>query len=274
MQKDIFLPLCLGSNWVVFLHIPMPNETKRRRYSRNIALTEIGEQGQEALNDTKVLIVGAGGLGSPVILYLAAAGIGNIGIVDKDRVDISNLQRQIIYNEEDIGRPKAQIAAQRASALNPYIKPTFYPDNLNKSNASSIIKNYDIVADCSDNFQTRFIVNEYCYQLQKPLISGAVTGFSGHIATFKSYLGGQYPCYRCFCPQLPPEDLLPNCLSGGVLGSVTGVIGSLQATEIIKEALGKGKDLSQNIIIYEGLTTNFRKISLKKDPACELCVEV
>jgi adenylyltransferase/sulfurtransferase len=270
-----------------------------KRYSRNIALAQIGQDGQEALLDASVLVIGAGGLGSPVMLYLAAAGVGTIGVADSDRVEISNLQRQILYSNSSIGKSKVDEAAAAVLSLNPEIRvikhkvrfggashPLFgregegllqnnsqaaspHPDPVQKG--EEIIARYDIIADCSDNFATRFIINDECFNYKKTLVSGAVTGFVGQVASFKAHLGGQNPCYRCFCPELPPEELLPNCSSGGVLGSVAGVIGSMQATEIIKEILGIGTSISGTIIIYDGLSCKTRHVSLKKKSDCSTC---
>lgn len=242
-----------------------------KRYSRNIALPEIGRDGQDTLFNSSVLVIGAGGLGSPVMLYLAASGVGKIGIIDGDRVELSNLQRQILYGDNSIGKSKVTEAAKRINELNPNVSVITYKKRLDKKNAAEIISEYDIIADCSDNFTTRFIINDTCLALKKPLISGAATGFSGQISTFKPYLGTEHPCYCCFCPTLPPEDLLPNCLSGGVLGSITGVIGSIQATEIIKEILHIGQDLSGSIIIYDGLNGKIRKCALRKNKDCKVC---
>jgi len=242
-----------------------------KRYSRNIALSEIGQDGQEALLDSSVLVVGAGGLGSPVMLYLAAAGVGRIGVVDSDRVEISNLQRQILYGDSSIGKSKVDEAAVRIGELNPDVVVVKYKERLSEINATEIASGYDIIADCSDNFTTRFIINDICFSLKKTLVSAAVTGFVGQVTTFKAHLGEAHPCYRCFCPELPPEDLLPNCSGGGVLGSVAGVVGAMQATEIIKEILGIGKSLSGSIIIYDGINGKTRNINLKKNIDCKIC---
>lgn len=247
-----------------------------KRYSRNIALAEIGKSGQEILLDSKVLVIGAGGLGSPVIMYLAAAGIGTIGIVDSDRVDLSNLQRQIIFSETSVGKSKVDEAAARVRELNPDVKVNAYKMRFGEERKieyenSQILSSYDIIADCSDNFATRFLINDACIANKKTLVSAAVTGFGGQISTFKPHLGGDHPCYRCFCPEIPPEDLLPNCTSGGVLGSVAGVIGSMQATEIVKELLEIGKSLSGYMAIYDGLTGNYRKVKLTRNKSCKSC---
>ncbi len=252
-----------------------------KRYSRNIALSEIGQDGQELLLDSSVLVIGAGGLGSPVMLYLAAAGVGTIGIIDSDRVELSNLQRQILYGEDSVGKSKVLEAARRIKELNPDVevithKMRFglsYDAPLAEAEAAARIpiSEYDIIADCSDNFSTRFIINDACIAHKKTLVSTAVTGFTGQVATFKPHLGEDHPCYRCFCPQMPDEGILPNCSSGGVLGSVAGVIGSIQATEIIKELLGVGTSLSGSIFIYDGLKGQARKVRLKKNIHCPGC---
>lgn len=246
------------------------NDSYKKRYSRNIFLPEVGKEGQDMLLDAKVLVVGAGGLGSPLLLYLAAAGVGTIGIIDGDKVDLSNLQRQIIYNEGDIGRSKAEIAASKIKALNPDINVVVYKERLTEKN-TDIIAGYNIVADGSDNFTTRFLLNESCYKLAKTLVSASVIGFSGQLSTFKAHLGSPHPCYRCFCPQIPPENGLPTCSTAGVLGSVAGVMGSLQATEVIKEILQAGDGLSGKILIYNALKQDFRKITLKRNKGCKVC---
>lgn len=278
---------------ITYNQTPMTN---LKRYSRNIALSQIGQSGQELLLDSSVLVIGAGGLGSPVILYLASAGVGTIGIVDSDRVELSNLQRQILFGENSLGKPKVDEALLRVKELNPDIKVNIYKmrftieshkdgkrkrENNNISETSYFLdshfptfQNYDIIADCSDNFTTRFLINEACIKSRKTLVSGAVTGFTGQVSTFKAHLGDAHPCYRCFCPEIPPEDLLPNCSSGGVLGSVAGVIGSIQATEIIKELLEIGTSLSGNILIYDGIKANVRKVKLNKNKECKLCRDI
>lgn len=247
--------------------------SSQKRYSRNIALAEIGSEGQDILSSASVLVIGAGGLGSPVMLYLTAAGIGKIGIVDSDRVELSNLQRQILFADSSIGKSKTSEAEKKINEFNPNVSITTYKKRLTELNAQEIISQYDIIADCSDNFTTRFIINDTCFALKKTLVWGAATGFKGQVSTFKAYLGTEHPCYRCFCPTLPPEDLLPNCSSGGILGSVTGVIGSIQATEIIKELLSIGKSLSGSIIIYDALTGRIRNTTLKKNNNCNVCIK-
>ncbi len=250
----------------------MPNtHDDEIRYSRNISLPEIGRDGQNKLKSAKVLVVGAGGLGSPVLLYLAAAGVGELGIIDDDKVALSNLQRQIIFETGDISRLKVEAASDAISELNGDVKTVLYPTRLDASNASEIITKYDIIADSSDNFETRFLLNEYCLKHSKTLVSGAVTGFAGQLYTFKPYLGEGYPCYRCLYPEAPPKELLQDCANSGVLGSVVGIIGTWQATEIIKELLGIGESLAGNMLIIDALGLNIRKVKINPDPNCKSC---
>lgn len=241
------------------------------RYARNISLPEIGEKGQQKLLDSKVLVIGAGGLGSPLLFYLTAAGVGTVGIIDDDKVALSNLQRQIIHETQDTGRSKSSSAADSLSFLNPEIKIKTYNERLDSSNAGKIISQYDLVADGCDNFETRLLVNEICYKHKKPLISGAAIGFKGHISTFKPFLGGKHPCYQCIVPELPPADATPKCSESGILGAVTGIIGSWQAQEVIKEITGAGESLSGYMITYDGLTLDVKKIRVKPDPKCKCC---
>jgi len=243
------------------------SEDQIRRYARHILLPEVGGVGQAKLLGAKVLAVGAGGLGSPVILYLAAAGIGTLGVVDDDRVDLSNLQRQILHRTEDIGRPKVESARQAVAALNPDVTLIAHPERLTPANALELIGGYDIVADGSDNFPTRFLINDACRLLGKTLVSAAILRFDGQLATFKP--GG--PCYRCLFPAPPPPGEVPTCAEAGVLGAVTGVMGSLQATEILKEILGIGTSLAGRLLIHDALNMRFHTVTLPPDPACPLC---
>ena len=247
------------------------SDDQLRRYARNITLDGIGREGQQKLLAARVLVVGAGGLGAPVISYLAASGIGTIGIVDSDRVELSNLQRQIIHETGDIGRLKVESAHDRAEEINPDVTIIPHAIRIDESNAPALIADYDVVVDGSDNFATRFAVHTACYQLNKPLVSGAIRAFGGQVSTFKGYLGEPHPCYQCFIPEQPPE--IKGCAETGVLGAVTGVIGSLQALEVIKEIVGLGESLSGKLLIYDALTTNFRTITLPKDPSCKLCTK-
>lgn len=240
------------------------------RYARHIVLREIGGPGQARLKAAKVLVVGAGGLGSPVLLYLAAAGIGTIGIVDFDAVSLSNLQRQIAHRTADVGRAKTDSAAEAIAAINPNVRTVLHPERLNASNALEIIAGYDIVADGSDNFATRFLINDACFLAKKTLVSAAVTEFDGQLATFKPH-AGDWPCYRCIFPEAPPPGTTPSCSETGVLGAAAGVMGTLQALEVIKEAAGVGESMAGKLLIYEALSTRFRNVRVRRDPACALC---
>ena len=244
------------------------NEDNLERYSRHVKLKEIGVLGQKKLESARVLVVGAGGLGSPVIQYLSAAGIGKIGIIDDDKVELSNLQRQILYKTEDIGRKKVEVAHNISRSINPNIKIYSYPIRLEKKNIRDVVSEYDFIADGSDNFETRFLINDICFFEKKILVSAAVTQFDGHISTFKPQDGG--PCYRCLHPSQSDDDVW-NCENMGILGSLAGTIGSLQASEIIKEILGIGRSLSGWLLIYDGLETTFREVKLLPDPQCPLC---
>ncbi len=243
------------------------------RYARNISLPEIGEDGQKRLLQSKVLVIGAGGIGSPLLLYLAATGIGTIGIVDNDRVELSNLQRQILHETVDTGRPKTLSAVDALSDLNPDITIISHNLRLDSSNVDTIINNYDIVADGCDNFETRFLVNAACLHHKKTLVSAAVIGFSAQLYTFKPYLGAPQPCYQCFYPELPPPTALPNCSESGVLGSVAGQIGSCQATEIVKELLNIGESLSGKMLLIDALSSNTRKVKINRNVACICCTK-
>lgn len=239
------------------------------RYARHILLQEVGGIGQEKLLRAKVLVVGAGGLGSPVILYLAAAGVGTIGVVDNDAVDLSNLQRQIAHTTARIGAPKVASAAESAAAINSDVKVVQYPVRLNAANIMDLIAPYDVIIDGSDNFATRFLVNDACYFARKTLVSAAVLRFDGQLATFKAHDSG--PCYRCLYPEAPPDGTVPSCSEAGILGAVAGVMGTLQATEVLKEILGIGQSMSGRLLIYDALATAFRTVKVNPDPECALC---
>jgi molybdopterin-synthase adenylyltransferase len=241
------------------------------RYARHIVLRDVGGRGQKKLLGTKVLIVGAGGLGSPMLLYLAAAGVGTLGIIDDDTVDLSNLQRQIAHETADIDLAKVKSAQASIERLNPDINVIPYQTRLNKDNAQEILAEYDIVADGTDNFETRFLLNDICFFMRKPLVSGAMLQFEGQISTFKAYEAGNNPCYRCVFPVPPSPEIAQTCGEAGVLGALAGVIGSIQAIEIIKEILGIGDSLSGRLLLYDALSTEFRKIKISRDPACALC---
>lgn len=247
----------------------MFSSSQLERYSRNIIVREIGGEGQERLLKAKILVIGAGGIGSPLLYYLAAAGVGTVGIVDGDTVELSNLQRQILHHTSSVGQLKASSAAGSLHALNPEITIQAHAVRFSSENAQTLISGYDIIADGSDNVETRLLVNDTCHALKKPLVSASIRGFEGQIATFKSY-ENNLPCYRCLYPD-PPSGAELSCTASGVLGAVAGVVGSLQATEIIKEIMGVGKSLAGYVLLYQGLTTSFRKVVLRKDPECKLC---
>jgi adenylyltransferase/sulfurtransferase len=244
------------------------SETDLERYARHIVLREVGGTGQAKIRAAKVLVVGAGGLGSPIILYLAAAGVGTIGIADFDAVSLSNLQRQIAHRTADIGRLKTDSARDSALALNPHVTVATHAVKLTPENAGAIVAGYDIVADGSDNFDTRHLIADTCHFEAKTLVSAAVTEFAGQLATFKPE--GR-PCYRCFLPEAPPAGSVRPCTEAGVLGAAAGVMGTLAALEILKEVTGAGKTLAGRMLIYDALDTQFRTVTLKPDPQCPLC---
>lgn len=242
------------------------------RYARHLVLRQLGGPGQARIRAAKVLVVGAGGLGSPLAFYLAAAGVGTLGLVDDDTVSLSNLQRQILFKTADVGAPKTEAAAKALAALNPGVKIEARQTRLTADNAKSLIQGYDIVADGSDNFDTRFLVNDTCFALKKTLVFAAVTEFEGQLATFKAHdQSGAFPCYRCLFPAPPPPGTVPNCSETGVLGAAAGVMGSLAALEVLKEITGTGESLAGKLLIYEALAARFRTVSLKPDPACSVC---
>ncbi|MDX2082747.1 MAG: HesA/MoeB/ThiF family protein [Rickettsiales bacterium] len=248
----------------------MLNENQKQRYLRNIILPEIGELGQEKLLRAKVLIVGAGGLGSPVLFYLAAGGIGNIGIIDDDEVELSNLQRQVIHSERNLGQKKVLSAKEKISALNSDINLEIFPQRANRESLTKISANYDFILDCSDNFQTRFLINKICFEEKKPLIFAAVKGFLGQVSVFKSYEKNN-PCYACFNPNFVDENFVLPLSEKGILGSVAGTIGALQATITIKEILGIGESLIGKILLFDFLKNDFRKVKLQKKSNCKIC---
>lgn len=245
------------------------SEEQINRYARHIILREVGGGGQAALLNARVLIVGAGGLGSPLGLYLAAAGVGTLGIVDDDAVDLSNLQRQVLHDTGNVGVPKVESAAQRLRALNPDITVIPHKTRLTADNALELIDGYDIIADGSDNFETRFLVNDACHLAGKTLVSGAILRFDGQVSTFATHRGG--PCYRCIYGDIPPAGSSPTCAQAGVLGAVPGVIGSLQATEVLKEILGVGESLAGRLMIWDALAAEVRTVRVPRDPGCALC---
>ena len=249
------------------------SEDEIRRYSRHILLQDVGGIGQAKLKAARVLIVGAGGLGSPLTLYLAAAGVGTIGIVDHDRLELSNLQRQIAHTTDRIGQSKAQSAAMTAHAINPEIRMEPHDVRLDADNVADLIARYDIICDGTDNFATRFLLADACVLARRTLVSAAVLRFEGQLSTYKSHLGAPHPCHRCLHPEPPPDGLVPSCSEAGVLGAVTGVMGTLQATEVLKEILGIGEGMSGRLLLWDALDTRFRTIRLKRDPGCALCGE-
>jgi molybdopterin/thiamine biosynthesis adenylyltransferase/rhodanese-related sulfurtransferase len=241
---------------------------QRDRYSRHLLLPEVGIDGQQKLLDAKVLLLGAGGLGSPAGLYLAAAGVGTLGIVDSDEVDLSNLQRQVIHSSERIGVPKVDSAEQTIAALNPDVQVEKYPVRLGSDNIMEIISGYDVIVDGLDNFPTRYLLNDASVRLQIPVVSAAILGFEGQLSVFKPYEG---PCYRCLFPVPPPAELAPSCGANGVLGVLPGTMGLLQATEVVKLILGEGEPLIGRLLMYDALAARFTEVKVRRDPDCPVC---
>ncbi|MCG6553560.1 MAG: molybdopterin-synthase adenylyltransferase MoeB [Candidatus Magnetominusculus sp. LBB02] len=238
------------------------------RYSRHIILPEVGGKGQAKIAAAKVFLIGAGGLGCPISYYLAAAGVGKIAMVDDDVVDLSNLQRQILHSTKTVGVPKVESAKAVLEALNPDVEVVAIKERLTPLNIIDYIKDYDIVIDGSDNFPTRYLVNDACVLANKPLSSGAVLRFEGQVTTI---IPGEGHCYRCLFEEMPPEGLVPSCQEGGVLGVLPGIIGTLQAMEVLKLILGKGEVLKNTLLIYDALKTNFRKVKVPRNPGCPVC---
>ncbi len=243
---------------------------QRMRYSRHTLIPEVGVDGQIKLLNAKVLLIGAGGLGSPAALYLAAAGIGTLGIVDDDLVDESNLQRQVIHNTARVGTPKTESAKQTIEALNPDVNVVEHRTRLDASNILEIIKDYDILVDGADNFPTRYLLNDASVRLRKPVISASILTFDGQISTFVPFEG---PCYRCLYPTPPPAELAPSCSENGVLGVMAGIMGLLQANEVIKLVIGKGEPLVGRLLLFEALSTSFTELKVRRDPECPICGE-
>jgi adenylyltransferase/sulfurtransferase len=241
------------------------------RYSRHLILPEVGLEGQRKISAASVLCVGAGGLGSPLTLYLAAAGVGKLGLVDFDRVELSNLQRQVIHGEKDVGRPKTESAKESLTRLNSSLEVVLHETRLSSQNAFEILRAYDIVVDGTDNFPTRYLTNDACVLLKKPNVYGSIFRFEGQASVFAPHLGG--PCYRCLYPEPPPPGLVPSCAEGGVLGVLPGVIGLIQATEVLKLVVGMGKSLLNRLLLYDALEMKFRELKLRRDPQCPLCGE-
>lgn len=248
--------------------LPQLTNDELGRYSRHLILPEVGMEGQQRLKAAKVLCVGTGGLGSPLALYLAAAGIGTLGIIDFDTVDASNLQRQIIHSTKDIGRKKVDSAQEKLNALNPTLNVVKHDAMLSSANALEIFAQYDIVADGTDNFQTRYLVNDACVLLKKPNAYGSIFRFEGQASVFATEEG---PCYRCLYPEPPPPGLVPSCAEGGVLGILPGLVGVIQATEVIKLILGKGEPLVGRLLLVDALSMRFRELKLRKNPDCPVC---
>ncbi len=246
------------------------SEAQSKRYSRHLLVPEVGEQGQLKLLDAHVLLVGAGGLGSPAAYYLAAAGVGTIGIIDADVVDESNLQRQILHNTKRIGQLKAESARETIEALNPDVKVITYIERLDETNVARVIADYDVIIDGTDNFPTRYLLNDAALIADKPVVHGSVFRFEGQLTVFKPYDG---PCYRCLFPEPPPPELAPSCAEAGVLGVLPGIIGLLQATETIKLLLGIGDPLVGRLMTYDALASEFSELRLFRDPACPACGE-
>jgi len=245
------------------------NDEELERYARHLVLRQVGGPGQARIRAARVLVIGAGGLGSPLALYLAAAGVGTIGLIDDDTVSLSNLQRQILFRTADVGRAKVEAGAAALGALNPGAAVETHALRLTAQNAAALFAGYDIIADGSDNFETRFLVNDTAFAARKTLVSAAVTEFEGQLATFKAH-DGVSPCYRCLFPSPPPPGTVPSCSEAGVLGAAAGVMGSLQALEVLKEIAGFGAGLAGRLLVYEALTARFRTIALPRDPACPL----
>jgi adenylyltransferase/sulfurtransferase len=239
-----------------------------RRYSRHLIIPDVAMAGQQRMMNAKVLCVGAGGLGSPALMYLAAAGIGTLGIVEYDTVDESNLQRQIIHGQSDIGKSKAQSAKEKIAEINPYVNVITHETRLDNSNVMEIFSQYDIIVDGTDNFATRYLVNDACVLLKKPYVWGSIYRFDGQASVFWAEYG---PCYRCLYPEPPPPGMVPSCAEGGVLGVLCATIGSIQTTEAIKVLTGVGEPLIGSLMVYDALDMTFRKIKVRKDPNCPLC---
>ncbi len=249
---------------------PELSHAEVRRYSRHLILPEVGVEGQRRLKAARVLLIGAGGLGSPLALYLAAAGVGTLGLVDFDTVDESNLQRQVLYGVSDVGRPKLAAAAQRLREINPHVSLEPHPFRLDSSNAIELFKKYDLVADGTDNFPTRYLVNDACVLTKTPNVYGSIFRFEGQVSVFSAPDG---PCYRCLFPEPPPPGMVPSCAEGGVLGVLPGIVGSLQANEVIKLILGVGESLVGRLVLFDALRLRFRELKLARSPDCPICCD-
>lgn len=250
--------------------LPEISERERKRYARHIIIPEVGESGQKKLKSSSSLIVGTGGLGSPVAYYLCAAGVGKIGLVDYDKVDITNLQRQILHFDGDVGRPKLKSAKEKLSDLNPDVKIELHEIKLTSENAMEVISEYDIVIDGTDNFASRYLINDACVFLKKPNVHGSIFRFEGQVTVFDAVQGA---CYRCLFPEPPPAEAAPNCAEAGVLGVLPGIVGCIQATEAVKYLLNIGDSLCGKLLTIDALTMEFRTYEIKKDPGCKVCSE-
>ncbi|NBO19103.1 MAG: HesA/MoeB/ThiF family protein [Proteobacteria bacterium] len=248
---------------------PTDSAETLRRYARQLVLPQIGHEGQQKLLASSALVIGAGGLGSAALGYLAAAGVGSLGIVEHDRVELSNLQRQLLFETADIGRPKAQAAKDRLEEINPDVRVGLHAVRLTPENATALVAGYCVVLDGSDNFATRFAVHEACFHARIPLVSAAISGFSAQLSTFKAYVGAPHPCYRCLVPEPPEREF--SCAQEGIIGPLAGMLGSMQALEAIKELLGIGQSLSGTLLRYDALSGLPRASALPRAPACPLC---
>ncbi|MCY3755028.1 MAG: molybdopterin-synthase adenylyltransferase MoeB [Alphaproteobacteria bacterium] len=249
----------------------MLTDAQLDRYARHLILPEVGGAGQQKLLASRVLAVGAGGLGAPVLLYLAAAGVGTLGVIDDDDVDVSNLQRQVVHSTDRIGRPKAESAAAAIRALDPAIGVETHNERLTEANAARLFRDYDLILDGSDNFATRYLVNNAAIAAGRTLVSGAVLRFDGQVSTFKPHAGPEHPCYRCLFPEPPPPGAVPACSEAGILGAVAGVVGTLMAVEALKELIGIGDGLSGRLLLYDALSVSMRMIRFKRRADCPAC---
>lgn len=247
----------------------MLTDDQLERYSRHILLKDIGIEGQDKLLESKVLVIGAGGLGAPVLLYLAAAGVGTIGIIDGDVVDLSNLQRQVIHFTPDVGNPKVESAKAKIKEINPDVKVITHYDLAMAHNIADLIKDYDFIIDGTDNFPAKFLINDACVKGEKPFSHGGILRFDGQTLTHKP----GHACFRCVFPELPPKDAVPTCSQAGVLGAIAGMLGTIQAAEAVKYLIGKGELLTDKLLVFDALKMDFRKVNIKKNPACPVCGE-
>ncbi|WP_119167324.1 HesA/MoeB/ThiF family protein [Algihabitans albus] len=247
------------------------SDSEIERYARHLVLPEIGEDGQAKLRSARVLVIGAGGLGAPLLMYLAAAGVGTLGLIDDDVVDLSNLQRQVIHGTGDVGRAKVESAAAAIGRINPEVTVEAHPARLTAQTALQLIESYNLVADGSDNFATRYLVNDACVLAGRTLVSAAIMRFDGQLSTFKPHVGEELPCYRCLFGDQPPRDPKMSCADVGVLGALPGTLGALQATEAVKELLGIGRSMAGRLLLYDALEASFREVRVKRDPVCRVC---